>query len=216
MRRCSRSSRWPRAWPPSWPRRRIAQPLREFVGTGPYKFKERKPDQYVLLTRFDGYAARKEAASGYGGKRAATVEELRFVPVPNANTRVEGALAGQFHYADLLPIEALGRLEKAGGGKVVPIMTPSFGFPYLVFNTKEGSMAQQPVRKAVQTALGEGEMLAAGFGDTALLHRRGQSLPEGHAVLFRCRHRGLQPARSQEGEEPRPSRPATRASRCAS
>ena len=49
----------------------LAQPLREFVGTGPYKFKERKPDQYVLLTRFDAYSARKEAASGYGGKRAA-------------------------------------------------------------------------------------------------------------------------------------------------
>ena len=37
----------------------LAQPLREFVGTGPYKFKERKPDQYVLLTRFDGYSARR-------------------------------------------------------------------------------------------------------------------------------------------------------------
>ena len=156
----------------------LAQPLREFVGTGPYRFKERKPDQYVLLTRFDAYSARKEAASGYGGKRAATVEELRFVPVPNANTRVEGALAGQFHYADLLPIEALGRLEKASG-KVVPIMTPSFGFPYLVFNTKEGTMAQQPLRKAVQTALGEGEMLAAGFGDTRFFIVEGNHFPKG-------------------------------------
>ena len=74
----------------------IAKPLTEFVGTGPYKFKERKPDQYVLLVRFDGYSARKEAASGYGGKREALIDELRFVPVPNANTRVEGALAGQY------------------------------------------------------------------------------------------------------------------------
>ena len=156
----------------------LAQPLREFVGTGPYKFKERKPDQYVLLTRFDAYSARKEAASGYGGKREALVEELRFVPVPNANTRVEGALAGQFHYADLLPIEALRRLEKASG-KVVPIMTPSFGFPYLVFNTKEGSMANQPLRKAVQTALGEGEMLAAGFGDTRFFIVEGNHFPKG-------------------------------------
>ena len=156
----------------------LAQPLRDFVGTGPYRFKERKPDQYVLLTRFDGYAARKEAASGYGGKRVATVEELRFVPVPNANTRVEGALAGQFHYADLLPIEALGRLEKAPA-KVVPIMTPSFGFPYLVFNTKEGTLAAQPLRKAVQTAIGHGEMLAAGFGDTRFFIVEGNHFPKG-------------------------------------
>jgi len=156
----------------------LAQPLREYVGTGPYRFKERRPDQYVLLTRFDGYSARKEAASGYGGKRVAEVEELRFVPVPNANTRVEGALAGQFHYADLLPIEALSRLEKAPG-KVVPIMTPSFGFPYLVFNTKEGSMSQQSTRKAVQTALGHGEMLAAGFGDTRFFIAEGNHFPKG-------------------------------------
>lgn len=156
----------------------LAQPLREYVGTGPYRFKERRPDQYVLLTRFDGYSARGEAPSGYGGKRAAVVEELRFVPVPNANTRVEGALAGQFHYADLLPIEALGRLEKAKD-KVVPIMTPSFGFPYLVFNTKDGSMAHKAVRQAVRTALGEGEMLAAGFGDTRFFIAEGNHFPKG-------------------------------------
>ena len=156
----------------------LAQPLKEYVGTGPYQFKERRPDQYVLLTRFDKYSARKEAASGYGGKRTAVVDELRFVPVPNANTRVEGALAGQFHYADLLPIEALARIEKAPG-KVVPIMTPSFGFPYLVFNTKEGVNASQGVRQALRTAIGQGEMLAAGFGDTRFFIAEGNHFPKG-------------------------------------
>ncbi|MGH6626016.1 MAG: ABC transporter substrate-binding protein [Burkholderiaceae bacterium] len=156
----------------------IAQPLKEFVGTGPYRFKERRPDQYVLLTRFEAYSARKEAPSGYGGRKTALAEELRFVPVPNANTRVEGALAGQFHFADLLPIEALPRLEKATG-KVVPIMTSSFGFPYLVFNTKEGVMASQPARKAVQAALGQGEMLAAGFGDTRFFVAEPNHFPKG-------------------------------------
>ena len=156
----------------------LAQPLKEFIGTGPYQFKERKPDQYVLLARFDGYSARKEPPSGYGGKRVALVDELRFLPVPNANTRVEGALAGQFHYADLLPIGALSRLESAQG-KVVPLLTPSFGFPYLVFNTKEGSMSQQAVRQAVQTAFGPGEMLAAGFGDTRSFIAEGNHFPKG-------------------------------------
>ena len=159
-------------------RETVASPLREFVGTGPYRFKERRPDQYVLLTRFDGYSARSEAPSGYGGKRTALVEELRFLPVPNANTRVEGMLAGQYHYADLLPIEALSRLEKSGG-KAVPLLTPSFGFPYLVFNTKEGVLSQQPVRRAVQAALGEGEMLAAGFGDTRFFLVEGNHFPKG-------------------------------------
>jgi len=156
----------------------IAQPLKDFVGTGPYKFKERKPDQYVLLTRFDKYSARKEPASGYGGKREAAIEELRFVPVPNASTRVEGSLAGQYDFADLLPTEALPRLEKAAG-KTVPIMTPAFGFPYLVLNTKEGVAANQAVRQAIQVALGEGEMLAAGFGDTRFFVAEGNHFPKG-------------------------------------
>lgn len=156
----------------------IAQPLKDFVGTGPYRFKERKPDQYVLLTRFDKYSARKEPASGYGGKREALIEELRFVPVPSANTRVEGALAGQYDFADLLPVEALTRLEKSGG-KTVPILTPSFGFPYLVLNTKEGVAASLPLRQALQTAIGEGEMLAAGFGDTRFFAAEGNHFPKG-------------------------------------
>ncbi len=156
----------------------IASPLKDLVGTGPYRFKERKPDAYVLLTRFDKYSARKEPASGYGGKREALIEELRFVPVPSANTRVEGALAGQYDYADLLPVEALPRLEKASG-KTLPIMTPSFGFPYLVLNTKEGVAANQPLRQAIQTAIGEGEMLAAGFGDTRFFTAEGNHFPKG-------------------------------------
>ncbi|QHI98478.1 ABC transporter substrate-binding protein [Xylophilus rhododendri] len=156
----------------------IATPLASFVGTGPYRFKERKPDAYILLSRFDKYSPRADAANGYGGKREALIEELRFVPVPNTSTRVEGALAGQYDFADLLPVEAYSRLEKSGG-KTVPFLTPSFGFPYLVLNTKEGVAANQGVRQAIQAAIGEGEMLAAGFGDTRFFIAEGNHFPKG-------------------------------------
>lgn len=156
----------------------ITTPLVSFVGTGPYKFKERRPDQYVILSRFDGYSARSEAPNGYGGKREALLDELRFTPVPNANTRVEGALAGQFHFADQLPTEALARVEKAGPS-VVPIVTPSFGFPYMVFNTKEGVLANQGIRQAIQIAIGEGEMLTAAYGDKRFFTVEGNHFPQG-------------------------------------
>jgi peptide/nickel transport system substrate-binding protein len=156
----------------------IAPQLKEFIGTGPYKFKERRPDQFTVLVRFDAYTSRKEAASGYAGKREALLDELRFVPVPSANTRVEGALSGQFHYADLLPVEAIGRIEK-GAPAVVPIVTKNFGFPYIVFNTKEGALASQPLRRAVQTAVGEGELLAAGFGDNRFFVVEPNFFPKG-------------------------------------
>jgi peptide/nickel transport system substrate-binding protein len=156
----------------------IAPQLKDFIGTGPYKFKERRPDQFTVLVRWDGYSPRKEAPSGYAGKREALLDELRFVPVPNANTRVEGSMSGQFHYADLLPVEAISRLEKAGTS-VVPIVTKNFGFPYLVFNTKEGVLAAQPVRKALRTAIGEGELLAAGFGDNRFFVVESNFFPKG-------------------------------------
>ena len=156
----------------------IAPQLKEFIGTGPYKFKERKPDQYTVLVRHDGYTARKEPASGYAGRREALLDELRFVPVPNANTRVEGALSGQFQYADLLPVEATNRIEKAAT-TVVPIVTKNFGFPYIVFNTKEGVLSSQPLRRAVQTAVGQGEMLAAAFGDNRFFVVEPNFFPKG-------------------------------------
>jgi peptide/nickel transport system substrate-binding protein len=156
----------------------IAPQLKDFIGTGPYKFKERRPDQFTVLVRWDGYSPRKEAPSGFAGRREALLDELRFVPVPNANTRVEGSLSGQFHYADLLPVETIGRLEKAGGN-VVPIVTRNFGFPYMVFNTREGVLASQPVRKALRTAIGEGELLAAGFGDNRFFVVEPNFFPKG-------------------------------------
>ena len=156
----------------------IATPLASFVGTGPYRFKERRPDQFVILSRFDAYSARTEPANGYGGKREALLDELRFTPVPNANTRVEGALSGQFQFADQLPAEALSRVEKGGAG-VVPILTPSYGFPYLVLNTKEGVMANQGLRQAIQIAIGQGEMLTAAYGDKRFFTVEGNHFPQG-------------------------------------
>ena len=143
----------------------IAPQLKDFIGTGPYKFKERRPDQFTVLTRFDAYSSRKEPASGYAGKREALLDELRFIPVPSANTRVEGALSGQFHYSDLLPIESITRIEKEGLS-VVPIVTNNFGFPYIVFNTKEGVLSSQPMRRA-------------GFGDIRFFAVEPNFFPKG-------------------------------------
>jgi peptide/nickel transport system substrate-binding protein len=61
----------------------------------------------------------------------------------------------------------------------VPILTTSFGFPYLVLNTKEGVAANIGVRRAMQSAIGVGEMLAAGFGDTRFFSVEGNHFPKG-------------------------------------
>ncbi|HLI11086.1 MAG TPA: ABC transporter substrate-binding protein [Alphaproteobacteria bacterium] len=155
----------------------IANPLTQFIGTGPYMLKERKPDQYVLMVRFDGYKPRSEPASGYAGRREALLDQLRFVPVPNADTRVQGALAGQYQFADLLPAEAYGQLD--GKPNVRPVITEHFGFPYLVLNTKQGPLANKTLRQAVQVSLNETDMMTAAFGEPRFFSVEGNFYPKG-------------------------------------
>jgi peptide/nickel transport system substrate-binding protein len=159
------------------PKETLVTPLKDYVGTGPYKFKERKPDQYVVLVRNTAYSARSEAASGYAGKREALLDELHFVPVPNANTRVEGSLSGQYDFADVLPVESFSRLDKQD--KVEPLLTKPFGFPYVVLNTKAGPLAKKEVRQAILASLNMNEMMTAGFGDPKFFSVEGNHYPKG-------------------------------------
>ena len=53
------------------PSETIADTLTQFVGTGPYALKERKPDQYTQLVRFDDYKSPEGEPSNYAGKREA-------------------------------------------------------------------------------------------------------------------------------------------------
>ena len=68
------------------------RPIEEYVGTGPFKFVEKRPNGSIRLARFDEYTARSEPASGYGGRRTAAVGQLVFHPESSAR----GAACGPF------------------------------------------------------------------------------------------------------------------------
>ena len=151
--------------------------LKTYVGTGPYKIVEQKPDQYIRMARFDGYASPAGTPSGYAGARKAEIEELRFVPVPNATTRVDGMLAGQYQFADSLPTELAPKFK--GQAAAQPIMVKPFGFALVIFNQKTGPMANPLVRQAAQAALAPEDMLLAAFGDPAFFQVEGSIYPKG-------------------------------------
>jgi peptide/nickel transport system substrate-binding protein len=155
----------------------IANPLVEFIGTGPYKFRERKPDQYVVLVKNEAYSSRGEPGDGYAGKREAKIDELRFIPVPNANTRVEGVIAGQYQFADQLPVESYKKVSTASG--VNAVLTMPYGFPYIPTNTKQGPMADPKIRQAFQMALNTEELLLAAFGEPKFFTVTGEHFPMG-------------------------------------
>jgi len=153
-----------------------AEPMTEFIGTGPYKLQERRPDQYIQLVRFDDYSSPEGASNLYSGKRNQYADEIRFVPVPDASTRVEAAISGQYDYVDSIPVESYDRI--AGAQAVEPFILAPFGWPVFVMNTGQGIGTSQELRQAVQLALNEEDMLAAAFGSEDFYKAEGALYPE--------------------------------------
>ncbi|MBZ6077757.1 ABC transporter substrate-binding protein [Microvirga puerhi] len=160
------------------PAKKMENPLKEPVGTGPYMLKDRKADQYIQLVRYDGYKPREGAPDGYGGARKPLLDEIRFVPVPDPNTRIEGAISGQFDYVDALPVEAYDRLK--GQKATQPVVLKPFGWPVFVMNTKQGVMANVDTRMAARLSLSMEDMLAAAFGSTDFYSLDAAMYPQGY------------------------------------
>lgn len=160
------------------PSEKIGEELTEFIGTGPYVLKERKPDQYTQLVRFDGYKSPEGEISNYAGKREAIAKEIRFVPVPDANTRVEGLIAGQFDFADSLPVSAFDRVSEST--VAAPVIFENAGWASMNMNMKQGLLTTKELRQAVQLALNPNDMMLAAFGDEKFFSVDGSIFPDGY------------------------------------
>lgn len=158
-----------------YPEEVLAGQVETPVGTGPYRVEARVPDQYTQLVRFDGYTQPGAAA----GERSQTPDEIRFIPVPDPNTRVEGLLSGQFDYADSLATEAYDRIEASDVAE--PVLLEPFGWPIFALNHKKGLATDLTIRRAIQAALPVDDMLFAAFGDEKFFQTDGAFYPEGWA-----------------------------------
>jgi peptide/nickel transport system substrate-binding protein len=137
-------------------------PLKEFIGTGPFKFVEHKPDRHIRLARFDGYVPRGEPANGLAGQRAAYLDELHFLPVPDYSTRQAGMITGEYGYIQQIKPDQYERIKSAAG--VEPVIVKPYGWVTIVFNLKQGLMTDKRLRQAVQAALDVEPMMLAGIG----------------------------------------------------
>lgn len=164
-------------WAPILPSEKLGGELTEFVGTGPYKLQERRPDQYTQLVRFEEYVSPEGEPNNYAGRREAIADEVRFVPVPDANTRVEGLLAGQYDYADALPVSAFERVD--GAANVEPVIFENAGWTSLNMNMSQGPLTNKALRQAVQAALNPNDLMLAAFNDERFFGVDGALYPEG-------------------------------------
>lgn len=122
----------------------------DLIGTGPFKFVEWIPDRWVKLARFKDYKPEQGPASGFGGSRVAYVDEIMFIPVPEASARVAGLQTGEYDFADMLPAESVSRLSKVKGLKIVQLGPYNYPVMYLNF---AGKLKDLKLRQAIQAAL---------------------------------------------------------------
>jgi len=139
--------------------------VKEYIGTGPYRFVEHRPDRHIKLVRFKDYAARTDAPDGFGGKRTAYLDEILFIPVGDVAVRLAGVETGEYHYAQQIQQDQYDRV------KALPNVRPSIIKPAnwstAVLNHKQGLMSDKRVRQAFQAALDMEPIMAAGFGNKA-------------------------------------------------
>jgi peptide/nickel transport system substrate-binding protein len=136
--------------------------LKEFIGTGPYRFVEYRPDRHIKLARFKDYAARTEPPNGSGGKRTAWLDEILFLSVPDTAVRLAGVETGEYHHGMFVKQDSYDHI------KSLPALEPRIvkprGWAVAVLNHKQGPMTQKKLRQAVQAALDMEPIMAGGFG----------------------------------------------------
>ncbi len=140
-----------------------AEGISEYIGTGPYVFKEWKPDQYIMLERYDGYQPYSDTLStGFNGKKEAPTKTIYFYFVPDHATRIAGIRTGEYDIVESVPIENYEELSTVG---VVALYTRSGGSLNAFLNTQQGILADVKYRQAVMTALNMDEIMLAAFAD---------------------------------------------------
>lgn len=133
---------------------------KDFNGTGPYKFVEWKPDQYIHLTKNDAYQPRSEEASGYAGKKEALIKDIYYHIVPDAATRMAGLIAGTYDATDEITADNYKELKD---NQDLSITTDVGGTLTLFLNTKEGPLKNFGMRNAMIKAINTEDIMLSSF-----------------------------------------------------
>jgi peptide/nickel transport system substrate-binding protein len=123
----------------------------QYIGTAPYKFVEFQADRFTLLDRFDEYVGVDSEPSGYAGRKAAYLDEIEFIPVPEEATRVAGLQSGEYNYLEEIIPDQITVLQDSPGVTIEILPPRSYGV--VIMNTVAGPMSNQTIRQAVQAAI---------------------------------------------------------------
>lgn len=137
-----------------------ADGLKEYIGTGPYEFKEWKQDQYIYLAKYADYKGLDTEASGYSGKKEAPTQNLYFYFVSDSATRIAGLQTGKYDVAASVPTE---NYDELSADSSIQLHTYAGGALTAFLNTSQGLLKNEKLRQAVLAALNDEEILLASY-----------------------------------------------------
>lgn len=133
---------------------------KEYVGTGPFAFVEWRQDEVIHFKKFEDYQPDTDATNGLGGKKEALVDAIEWYFVPDASTRVNGLMSGQYHFSHMLSYDSIPQLKNSKGS-VVEVWP--YGIEGMVFNKKSGVFTDVKLRQAVNAALDMEVIMSSAF-----------------------------------------------------
>lgn len=139
--------------------------LKNFIGTGPYKFVEWKQDEYIHLTKNDEYQSRTEPPSGYAGAKTPVTKDLYFRIVTDPDTRVKGVKTGEYQVVDGVPAEQFKDLD---ADPSVTVHARQSGNLTDCLNTQDGPLKDVRIRQAYLKAIDCDKVMMAAYGDPGL------------------------------------------------
>ena len=121
------------------------------VSAGPYKVKEMKMDQYLVLTAHDDY---------FGGKPL--VKEIRYIVVPEVSSRINGLLSGQYDFVTDIPPDQFKTIQ--GNTKLEVVGGPVLNHRLITFDKNHPVLANPKVRQAMTHAIDRDAIVEAIWG----------------------------------------------------
>ncbi|CAN7646941.1 ABC transporter substrate-binding protein [Neorhizobium tomejilense] len=120
------------------------------IGSGPFKLKEWKKEQQIVLERFDRYKPSKAPGSGYSGDRTVNVDTARFVLISDKSSAEAALLAGQVDVMQTVPATHMDDL-KGKGAQIV--YSPSLSFTALMVQTRDPLLSDVRMRRAIAQSI---------------------------------------------------------------
>ncbi|MBB3809955.1 ABC transporter substrate-binding protein [Pseudochelatococcus contaminans] len=143
------------------------QPIKEFVGSGPFKFVESefRPGLQVVYEKNTDYVPRAEPASGLAGGKVVEVDRVRWVSMPDSMTSVNALINGEIDYLEQMPYDLLPLVQNNPDVKLEVLDEGGYQ-TVMRLNHLHPPFDDEKVRLAALYAVGQENVMQAMIGNT--------------------------------------------------